>query len=89
VDSNSEIQGYNVYPMLHFHSKFSSGVTTSRYYLCSYSTSLTYCKPIPGSLKQGTVHMSILGGNCKGTAEQLHQNILNVSERAVLSRSNV
>jgi len=27
VDSNSEIQGYNVYLMLHFHRKFSSGVT--------------------------------------------------------------
>jgi len=27
VDSNSEIQGYNVYPMLHFCRKFSSGVT--------------------------------------------------------------
>jgi len=27
VDSNSEIQGYNVYPMLHFYRKFSSGVT--------------------------------------------------------------
>jgi len=26
VDSNSEIQGYNVYPMLHFHRKFSSGI---------------------------------------------------------------
>ena len=29
MDSNSEIQGYNVYPMLHFRRKFSSGVTTS------------------------------------------------------------
>jgi len=28
VDSNSEIQGYNMYPILHFHRKFSSGVTT-------------------------------------------------------------
>jgi len=27
VDSNSEIQGYNVYPMLHFCRKFSSGIT--------------------------------------------------------------
>jgi len=27
VDSNSEIQEYNVYPMLHFHRKFSSSVT--------------------------------------------------------------
>ena len=27
MDSNSEIQGYNVYPMLHFCRKFSSGVT--------------------------------------------------------------
>jgi len=27
VDSNSEIQGYNFYPMLHFRRKFSSGVT--------------------------------------------------------------
>jgi len=27
VDSNSEIQEYNVYPMLHFHRKFSSGIT--------------------------------------------------------------
>ena len=26
MDSNSEIQGYNMYPMLHFHRKFSSGV---------------------------------------------------------------
>jgi len=26
VDSNSEIQGYNVYPMLHFRRKFSSGI---------------------------------------------------------------
>ena len=26
MDSNSEIQGYNVYPMLHFHRKFSSGI---------------------------------------------------------------
>jgi len=30
VDSNSEIQGYNVYPMLHFCRKFSSGVTTKQ-----------------------------------------------------------
>jgi len=30
VDSNSEIQGYNVYPILHFHRKFSSGVTAER-----------------------------------------------------------
>ena len=28
MDSNSEIQGYNVYPMLHFHRKFSSGITS-------------------------------------------------------------
>ena len=28
MDSNSEIQGYNVYPMLHFHRKFSSSITT-------------------------------------------------------------
>ena len=27
MDSNSKIQGYNVYPMLHFRRKFSSGVT--------------------------------------------------------------
>ena len=27
MNSNSEIQGYNVYPILHFHRKFSSGVT--------------------------------------------------------------
>jgi len=27
VDSNSEIQGYNFYPMLHFRRKFSSSVT--------------------------------------------------------------
>jgi len=26
VDSNSEIQGYNFYPMLHFRRKFSSSV---------------------------------------------------------------
>ena len=30
MDSNSEIQGYNVYPMLHFRRKFSSGVTMGR-----------------------------------------------------------
>ena len=30
MDSNSEIQGYNVYPMLHFCRKFSSGVTTKQ-----------------------------------------------------------
>ena len=29
MDSNSEIQGYNFYPMLHFCRKFSSGVTAS------------------------------------------------------------
>jgi len=29
VDSNSEIQRYNMYPMLHFHRKFSSGITMS------------------------------------------------------------
>jgi len=29
VGFNSEIQGYNFYPMLHFCRKFSSGVTTS------------------------------------------------------------
>jgi len=28
VGSNSEIQGYNFYPMLHFHRKFSSSITT-------------------------------------------------------------
>ena len=28
MDFYSEIQGYNVYPMLHFRRKFSSGVTT-------------------------------------------------------------
>jgi len=28
VGSNSEIQGYNFYPMLHFHRKFSSSVTS-------------------------------------------------------------
>jgi len=27
VGSNSEIQGYNLYPMLHFCRKFSSGIT--------------------------------------------------------------
>jgi len=27
VNSNNEIQGYKLYPMLHFHRKFSSGVT--------------------------------------------------------------
>jgi len=27
VGSNSDIQGYNVYPMLYFHRKFSSGIT--------------------------------------------------------------
>jgi len=27
VGSNSEIQGYNVYSMLHFYRKFSSGIT--------------------------------------------------------------
>jgi len=26
VGSNSEIQGYNVYSMLHFHREFSSGI---------------------------------------------------------------
>ena len=30
MDSNSEIQGYNVYPMLYFRRKFSSGVTMLR-----------------------------------------------------------
>ena len=33
MDFNSEIQGYNVYPMLHFRRKFSSGVTPSAYHL--------------------------------------------------------
>jgi len=28
VNSNNEIQGYKLYPMLHFCRKFSSGVTT-------------------------------------------------------------
>jgi len=27
VGSNSEIQGYNFYPMLYFHRKFSSSIT--------------------------------------------------------------
>ena len=27
MDSNSEIQRYNMYPMLHFHRKFSSSIT--------------------------------------------------------------
>ena len=36
MGSNSEIQGYNVYPMLHFHRKFSSSVITDYYYLVSY-----------------------------------------------------
>ena len=31
MDSNSEIQGYNVYPMLHFHRKFSSSITMQYY----------------------------------------------------------
>ena len=26
MDFNSEIQGYNLYPMLHFHRKFSSSI---------------------------------------------------------------
>ena len=30
MGSNSEIQGYNFYPMLHFRRKFSSGVTAGR-----------------------------------------------------------
>jgi len=30
VDSNSEIQGYNMHSMLYFHRKFSSGVTTAK-----------------------------------------------------------
>jgi len=30
VDSNSEIQRYKVYPMLHFCRKFSSSITTQR-----------------------------------------------------------
>ena len=30
MGSNSEIQGYNVYSMLHFHRKFSSNVTVVR-----------------------------------------------------------
>ena len=30
MDSDSEIQGYNVYPMLHFHRKFSSSITTKQ-----------------------------------------------------------
>jgi len=30
VDSDSEIQGYNVYPILHFHRKFSSSITTKQ-----------------------------------------------------------
>ena len=30
MDSNSEIQGYNFYPMLHFRRKFSSSVTARR-----------------------------------------------------------
>jgi len=29
VGSNSKIQGYNVYPMLHFHRKFFSGITVN------------------------------------------------------------
>jgi len=29
VNSNNEIQGYKMYPMLHFRRKFSSGVTAS------------------------------------------------------------
>ena len=29
MSSNSEIQGYNMYSMLHFHRKFSSSVTAS------------------------------------------------------------
>ena len=33
MDFNSEIQGYNVYPMLHFRRKFSSSVTPSAYHL--------------------------------------------------------
>ena len=30
MDSDSEIQGYNVYPILHFHRKFSSSITTKQ-----------------------------------------------------------
>jgi len=42
VGSNSEIQGYNLYPMLHFHRKFSSGIILDNdLLLMLVSTSLT------------------------------------------------
>ena len=34
MDSNSEIQEYNVYPIVHFCRKFSSGVTPLEVVLC-------------------------------------------------------
>jgi len=33
VDSNSKIQGYNFYSMLHFRRKFSSGITAGKYHV--------------------------------------------------------
>ena len=35
MNSNNEIQGYKLYPMLHFHRKFSSGVTPQLLIMCS------------------------------------------------------
>ena len=46
MDLDSEIQGYNVYPMLHFYRKFSSGITPS-------SRALLEEKSV-GNLIQGT-----------------------------------
>jgi len=39
VDSDSEIQEYNVYPMLYFHRKFSSGIIVLKEILTSHRAS--------------------------------------------------
>ena len=48
MDSNSEIQGYNVYPMLHFCRKFSSSVTPYNWKL----TPMTHSKLLTPSISK-------------------------------------
>ena len=43
MGSNSEIQGYNFYPMLYFHKKFSNSVTTNKNSHCNKNDLAQLC----------------------------------------------
>ena len=82
MDSNSEIQGYNFYPMLHFRRKFSSSVTPPKLVIIEGEEEFEVEKILNKQVVQGKEKFLVWwkGYTAEGDTWESRENLENAKE---------